>query len=99
MNGRSSNPTRVHKLRDRFRDQTEGAIMAAAEEVFARHGLHAAHMDAIARQAGVAVGTLYNYFTDREALLGALLDARRKELVGRLDEHLAPLAERRFEEQ
>jgi AcrR family transcriptional regulator len=60
-------------------------ILAAAEEVFADQGLHAAHMGDIAARAGVAVGTLYNHFKDREALLAGLLEARRHELLGRLD--------------
>lgn len=60
-------------------------ILAAAEEVFADAGLHAAHMGTIAAKAGVSVGTLYNHFEDREALLAGLLDARRAELLGNID--------------
>src|SRR5262249_52018830 len=32
------------------------------------------------RRAGVAVGTLYNYFTDRDALIRALFESRRATL-------------------
>ena len=64
------------------------AILAAAEEVFASKGLHAAHMGEIAALAGVAVGTLYNHFADRDALLAGLLEARRAELLARIDEAL-----------
>ena len=64
------------------------AILTAAEEVFARKGLHAAHMGEIAALAGVAVGTLYNHFADRDALLAGLLEARRAELLARIDEAL-----------
>ena len=42
-------------------------------------------MEDVASRAGVSVGTLYNYFEDRQALLSALLDGRRQELVVRLD--------------
>ena len=62
--------------------------MAAAEARFSEQGLHAAHMNDIAASAGVAVGTVYNYFKDREALLASLLDARRAELLARVDEAL-----------
>ena len=65
------------------------AILTAAEEVFANKGLHAAHMGEIASLAGVAVGTLYNHFADRDALLAGLLEARRDELLARIDEALA----------
>ena len=68
---------------------TTEAILAAAEEVFAAQGLHAARMEAIAAQAGVAVGTLYNHFKDRDALLASLVDARRTELLERLERALA----------
>jgi AcrR family transcriptional regulator len=85
MNARSPEPV---KLRDRLREATSAAILDAAEQVFADHGLTAAHMNEIATLAGVAVGTLYNHFKDRDALLTALLDARRAELVAVMDEFL-----------
>jgi AcrR family transcriptional regulator len=69
-----------------------GAILQAAEEVFADQGLHAAPMGDIAARAGVAVGTLYNYFEDREALLAGLLASRRSELVGQVDARLKAMA-------
>src|SRR3954470_13131171 len=72
-------------LRQRIRETTTQAILAAAEEVFANKGLHAAHMGEIASLAGVAVGTLYNHFADRDALLAGLLEARRAELLAGID--------------
>jgi AcrR family transcriptional regulator len=39
----------------------------------------------IAKRAGIAVGTLYNYYEDRDALLAALLEQRRDELFDALD--------------
>ncbi len=73
-------------LREQVRDATAQAIMSAAEEIFAEQGLNSAHVGEIAARAGVAVGTLYNHFTDREALLIGLLQARRTELLAALDE-------------
>jgi AcrR family transcriptional regulator len=72
-------------LRDRLRESTNQAILAAAEEVFADAGLHAARMEDIAVKAGVSVGTLYNHFEDRDALLRGILDARRADLHAALD--------------
>jgi len=60
-------------------------ILAAAEEVFADAGFHAAKMGDIAAKAGVSVGTLYNHFEDREALLAGLLANKSAELLGRID--------------
>jgi AcrR family transcriptional regulator len=99
MNPRSRNRIAVPRLRERLREATADAIAAAAEEVFAEQGLRGAHMGEIARRAGVAVGTLYNHFADREALLAELVARRRSELVARLDEVLAAGADKPFREQ
>ena len=45
-----------------------------------------ARMDAIARRAGVSVGTLYNHFADRDALLSALFSARRRQVLARVND-------------
>ncbi len=89
MNGRSSTETSVPKLRARIRQATSEAILAAAEEVFAEQGLETAHMGDIAARAGVAVGTLYNHFKDRDDLLAGLCAVRRAEKLEQLDAILA----------
>jgi AcrR family transcriptional regulator len=71
----------VVPLRERFRREVATAIAAAAEEVFAEEGVHSAHVGHIAKRAGVAVGTLYNYYEDRDSLLAALLKERAEELA------------------
>lgn len=48
------------------------AILAAALRLLARSGLHNTPMSALAREAGVAAGTLYLYFPSKEALINAL---------------------------
>ncbi|WP_025414044.1 TetR/AcrR family transcriptional regulator [Gemmatirosa kalamazoonensis] len=48
------------------------AILAAALRLIARSGLHNTPMAAIAREAGVAAGTLYLYFPSKEAMVNAL---------------------------
>jgi AcrR family transcriptional regulator len=48
------------------------AILAAALRLIATLGLHAAPMSAVAREAGVAAGTLYLYFPSKEAMINAL---------------------------
>jgi AcrR family transcriptional regulator len=96
MNRRSESETaQSTPLRARIRETTAQAILAAAEEVFADEGFHAAHMGTIANKAGVSVGTLYNHFADREAMLAGLLAARRTELIGKLDGFLGHCTEHR----
>jgi AcrR family transcriptional regulator len=62
------------------------AILAAALGVIAKFGLHNAPMSAVAREAGVAVGTVYLYFPSKEAMINALylevLADRQRILVG-----------------
>lgn len=53
-------------LVEQFRRET---ILAAARHVIARQGRGGASMQAIADEAGVAKGTLYLYFRDRDDLL------------------------------
>jgi len=89
----------VRPLRERLREETGRAIMSAAEEVFAAQGMHAARMEEIAARAGVSVGTVYNHFEDRDALLSALLVARRAELCERLDRALEHGAKEPFPKQ
>jgi AcrR family transcriptional regulator len=72
-------------LRERLRRETAAGILVAAEDVFASSGLAKAHVEDIARRAGVAVGTLYNYYRDRDALLAAALSERIDELAGDLE--------------
>ncbi len=78
-----------HKLRQRFKEETRQAILSAAEEVYARDGLAGGRLESVAARAGVSVGTLYNYFADRDDLIASLLAARRAEMLARLDQALA----------
>lgn len=47
-------------------------ILDAAGQLFAKHRYHEVRMDDIAAQAGVAKGTLYRYYRDKEDLYLAL---------------------------
>lgn len=49
-------------------------ILSAALDCFEKQGFGAARMDDIARGAGVAKGTIYNYFKSKEELLRALAE-------------------------
>jgi AcrR family transcriptional regulator len=60
------------------------ALLEAAEDVAAARGIDATTIAAIADRAGVAVGTLYNYFSDRDQLLASLFKMRREQLLPRV---------------
>ncbi len=61
-------------------------IAAAAIRVFARDGFHGAKITRIAREAGVATGSVYLYFKNKESILHHLFDALWKELHAAFDE-------------
>ena len=56
-------------------EESRAAILKAAAQEFARHGIDGARTDAIAREAGVNKALLYYYFKDKETLYAAVLDA------------------------
>ena len=59
-------PETKEELVEHYRRET---IQHAAQRVIARRGLAGASMAAIAEEAGVAKGTLYLYFKDRDDLI------------------------------
>jgi AcrR family transcriptional regulator len=81
------------KVRERRRAENDARavrIMAAAARVFARRGVENATMDMIAREAKVAVGTIYLHFASRDEVYlslcadrGTHLGVRYREVIAR----------------
>jgi TetR/AcrR family fatty acid metabolism transcriptional regulator len=69
----------VHSATDRPGDKRE-RILAAAETVFARHGFFASKVAEIAKEAGVADGTIYLYFKSKDDLLISWFETRMKQV-------------------
>jgi AcrR family transcriptional regulator len=67
------------------------AILSAALDEFSSRGFAATRLDDIAARAGVAKGTIYLYFRDKEDLFHELVRAMLSPIVGRLE--AAPMAE------
>lgn len=63
-------------------------ITEAAVEVFAKKGFHQARVSDIARKAGVADGTIYLYFKNKEDLLLSIFEEKMDELLGGLADAL-----------
>jgi len=68
----------TRKERDRLLRQND--ILQAAERVFAIKGYHKATIQDIAKEAQYAVGTIYLYFKDKEALYLQLIEKKLKDL-------------------
>lgn len=64
-------------------------ILKIAEELFSTHGYHEVSMHLIAEESGFSIGTLYNFFRDKEDLYSVLVRdnflAFHSELVAALE--------------
>ena len=67
------------------RDERRAAILAAALEEFAARGFAATRLDDVARRAGVAKGTIYLHFRDKESLFQELVRSMLSPLVGTIE--------------
>jgi len=76
-------PRRAAALRAGDRSLREHLI-ATAERMMAERGTAGLTVRAIAREAGVADGVLYNHFADKEELLAHALRARAEAVAGSL---------------
>src|SRR3989442_4904518 len=60
------------------------AIIEAARDEFVARGFAASRLDDVAKRAGVAKGTIYLHFKDKEALFQELIRTALVPLIGRL---------------
>lgn len=61
------------------------AILAAALEEFSARGFAAARLDDVARRAGIAKGTIYLYFSDKESLFQELVRSQISPVIRALE--------------
>jgi AcrR family transcriptional regulator len=72
------------KFTQEYRTELKKKIMQAAIEIFAKNGFDRTRMEDIAMAAGLAKGTLYLYFKNKEDLFYAICDHNLKELRNQL---------------
>jgi AcrR family transcriptional regulator len=70
-----------------MKEDTRAALVGAATELFARHGLDGPSLDDIAAAAGKTRGAFYVHFDDRDALLTAVMAETGEKT---LDQFLGP---------
>jgi AcrR family transcriptional regulator len=78
-------PERADAARNRAR------VLEAARRLFAARGVEAVTMEEVAREAGVAKGTVFHRFGDRAGLALALLDEHERDLQERIVRGPPPL--------
>lgn len=64
-------------------------IIDAAVIVIAENGYHQAQVSKIAKQAGVADGTIYLYFKNKEDILISLFEEKMGSLIEKIDQMIA----------
>ena len=77
---------------------TVTAILEAAAEILVKAGYAKASTNMVAARAGVSIGSLYQYFPNKDALFVALIEdhirdihPKMEALIGILDDHSLPL--------
>lgn len=75
-------PTQARAVR------TREAIVEAAFQLLAREGEGALSTNRIAERAGVSVGSIYQYFEDKDAILLALINRERDAMAARIGKEL-----------
>lgn len=73
--------------------KTEGSardrLLAAANELFYREGVHTVGIERVLEKAGVAKASLYSTFGSKDALVRAYLEARAQRRQKRIEERIA----------
>jgi AcrR family transcriptional regulator len=69
--------------------ETVRAILEATVQILDQEGLDAATTTRIAEAAGVSIGSLYQYFSHRDAILGALQDREFQRTLAVVEQVLA----------
>ncbi|MCA9538311.1 MAG: TetR/AcrR family transcriptional regulator [Myxococcales bacterium] len=91
MNDRSFSRSPAITLSRQSVNDKRQRILDAAIEVFARRGFYHAKVTEVAEEAGVAGGTIYLYFKNKDDLLISLFEDRMAAILDHFREELAPL--------
>jgi AcrR family transcriptional regulator len=94
------NPSRRDGKRQKNKDQTKKRILAAALALFQENGLEGTTTKQISQKAGIAEGTLFNYFKTKEDLALYFFQKETDDLIEWFDAQpqlkKAPLPEKLF---
>ena len=85
VRGRDQDPTVAPDQADK-----RERILIAAERLFSDKNFYEAKITEIARRAGVADGTIYEYFANKEELLFSLFEKRMDDFARTFEETMSP---------
>lgn len=87
-------PTKPRKNASQERSRaTVDALVEATARILVRDGFEKASTNRIAEVAGVSVGSLYQYFPSKEALVAAVIERHNEEIMGTVRAALAEVAD------
>jgi AcrR family transcriptional regulator len=85
MLARKRTPTSPRRLpRSQLGTATVEAILASVVQILERDGLDRLTTNHVAELAGVSIGSLYQYFPNKEALIGAVQDRYAEDTLARV---------------
>jgi AcrR family transcriptional regulator len=87
---------RKHASQERSR-ATVDALIEATARILVREGFDRASTNRIAEEAGVSVGSLYQYYPGKEALVAAVIDRHNREIMQVVRGALAEVASQPIE--
>ena len=92
---RSTTPRKLPQ-QDRSRTTVE-AILEATAHILTEEGYEKASTNRIAERAGVSIGSLYQYFPNKESLMAALMEQHSHEIAELVESKLSDLFDKPLE--
>lgn len=71
----------IHKAGKHQRHSRRNQILDAAQRCFKKQGFHKTTLRDIAQEFGMSAGHIYNYFSNKEAIIEALVELRTQEFL------------------
>ena len=75
----------IHKAGKHQRHSRRNQILDAAQRCFKKQGFHKTTLRDIAQEFGTSAGHIYNYFSNKEAIIEALVELRTQEFLDMID--------------
>jgi len=85
----STETTPRKRPRQKRAQATVDAILDATAELLVSHGYDKLSTNKVAQRAGVSVGSLYQYFGNKESLVLALVERHTEQMLGLLESNIA----------
>ena len=70
---------------ERRRDRRKAEIVRTATEILSEHGYQGMSLEDVAEQTDIAKATLYHYFSGKDELVAAVLEALTVDVISRLE--------------